>query len=242
MAQTSAERVEPAVESTVRTLEPVVIEDIRFPATVNFPKLALGIAAFEANRKLAPEAKLSFRVIDLTTYTTPLKISWESGDKSVPIEPGSDGSLKLSDPTALGDRDAVLVLNRKINEVRIQPQVLSPGMSPAIQRMGDLRLLCEVTWGMEKDEAPASFRATSWLLGSPCKGKRAGMDMVFASNSFVTGVEITQGLRTLPLPLNATRTAVNVPIHDRIWGNDAVIRANLEKQPRPEKTEAQAGL
>lgn len=242
MAQTSAEQAEPAAESTIRTLEPVVIEEIRFPATVNFPKLALGIAAFEVNRKLAPEAKLSFRIVDLTVNSTPLKVRWESGDKSTPIEPNSDGNLMLQDPSALGDKEAALVMNRRIDEVRMEPEVLSPGMSQMIHRMGDLRLLCEVTWAIKKAESSAGTRALQWFLGSPCTGKRAVLTMNSAPNTRVLDLEITQGQRTLNLPPNATRTGVNVPIHDRSWGDDAVIRINLEKQIPPPPTEAQAGL
>lgn len=223
-------------------LAPTTIEEIRFPATVNFPQLALGIAAFEANRKLAPEAKLRFNFVDLASHATPLKMRLESGDKSTPLEPDSEGNLSLPDPGKLGDKDAVVVMNRRIGEVDVQPQVFSPGMSPTLLRMGDLRLLCEVTWGMKKPESSATMRALWWMAGGPCKSKGAVFTVKLPNGSLAQDIEIAQGQRTLHLQPNAARNAFVVPAYDRSWGDDAIVRVQLEKPPTPPQTQAQPGV
>lgn len=244
IAQTSTEQTAPAPTApasaaAVATLAPMLIEEIRFPATVNFPQIARGIAAFEANRKLAPDAKLSFSFVDLTAYATPLKIRRESGDTSVLLEPDSDGNLNLEDPSSLGDKDAALVMNRRMGEVRVQPHVLSPGTSPTLLRMGDLRLLCEVTWGMQKSEVSATVRGLYWMLGGPCKSKNSALNIQTAKNTRAQEVEIAQGQRTQRLQPNAARNAFSVPIHDRSWGDDAIVRTKLEEMPTPPQTETE---
>lgn len=201
---------------------PVVIQGLGNPATASYANLLRGLAAFDANRQLAPNAKLTFSVIELKKAELPLALRLETQDKVVDISLNSDGDFVLPSDVTAGTCDGELVANRREGEIVIGPRILSPGFTQATQRLGDIRLWCEVAWAIEQDPASIKVRTFSLLMGGICKSSRV---KIFQRHygGILDSVELSQNERRIAIPVSREKNAFSLPLHDRSWGDDAAV-------------------
>lgn len=124
----------------------VEVAAVRNPVEKSYRRMIAGLDLFEANRHLAPQASLRFRLLprqpDVDMRGIVLKVVGESFATLVPL--AADNSFALDrDDRALAE-DASVIPNRKRSSMTWRPMVRSPGLAENARRLGDLRLECIV--------------------------------------------------------------------------------------------------
>ncbi len=151
---------------------PVLVQGLGNPATASYAKLLRGAKAFADNHALAPLAPLRFRVVDVKKSDVPTKLRLEAGDTIIPITLDDQGLFELPAVDVVGSADGELVTNRKAGEVMVGPYIASPGTTRESQRLGDLRLWCEVSWAIEGDDAPMMVKMLNSVTSGTCKSAK----------------------------------------------------------------------
>ena len=214
----------------------VVVEGLGNPATASYTSLLRGLAAFDANKQLAPNARLTFNVIELKKAETPLALRLEMQDRVVGIPLDSAGDFVLPKDLTVSAGDGELVANRREGEVVIGPRIHSPGFSQTSQRLGDIRLWCEVAWAIEQDPASIKVRAFSLFIGGVCKSPRVKIFQKYYGG-ILDRVELSQNEKIVKIPVSQERNAFSLPLHDRRWSDDATVtliyKDNSESLSRP---------
>jgi len=199
--------------------------------------LAAGMAAFEEERELAPQAVLRFRLLlsPGVAVLDNIALTLVDGDHMAAVLITPEGFFQLD--RARRGAGARLAVNRNGAQFdgnrAPQPDVRTPGLPGNVRRLGDLRLECQVKMAMAK--ATLSFMqgiAISALGGSdwcaPRKGGGYGVDTAEP----VAHATLSEGTRVLSLPARG-RNAVTVPIADRAWADDALVTFVRAPPPAP---------
>jgi hypothetical protein len=218
----------------VQEFSPVLVQGLGNPATVSYANLLKGVAAFDGNRQLAPQAPLLFRVHDRTTSSTPLTLRLEVGDKIVPIEVTTEGLFSLPSASEVGATDGELVANRRAGSLTLGVHIQSPGFGNEYRRLGDHRLWCEVFTVIDDDDASPLLRLKVLLNGGWCKSSRLRLFQHQPWKATVTGVEMSEGDRRIAGLIHAGKNSFYVPVHDLTWSNEATFRLTFgPAQPTP---------
>lgn len=168
LAIVQAEPAAPAPAADVTPAE-IVVNGIKDPYYLSPKQLAGAVAAFNKWRPtLAPEARLLFRVGMLkgASYDG-LELTLRSGEERIPIQLDARHRFVLPEVTGRW----TLVANRSRDSLVILPLTLSPGTSDGERRLGDLRLQCQVEWGLQRSQTSVFVRGFYTSAGG-CGSKK----------------------------------------------------------------------
>jgi hypothetical protein len=217
----------------VRADEPVPsvhVAGIADPEMRSYRNVAAGLDAFDANRALAPNATLRFRMrhADGAPANTgdglQLRLSSDDGNfqETVPIDDA--GLLTVARNQAAWDADATFILNQKNGLYTGHPEVRTAGLPDNVRRLGDLRLECRVTIAIVKEQMPFLAKAavnTLMMTTDWCTKKDFHYGVMGARPG--ARAVLRDGDRTRAL--QTQRWNVLVPIGDPAWPDDALVES-----------------
>lgn len=227
-AQTVDSNVSSNRSTVMQEFSPVLVQALGNPATASFASLLRGVAAFNANKQLAPEAPLVFQAFDRSQLGIPLSLRIETEDKIIPIEVNKEGLFTLPSADDVGVTDGELVANRRSGNLIIRPKIQSPGFGNEYRRLGDHRLWCEVVAAIDEDNASLPLRLKVLLHGGMCKSSRIRMFQMYRGEETLARVELGQGDRKIAGIIKVEENSFYLPMHDLSWSNDATFRLTFE--------------
>jgi hypothetical protein len=202
----------------------VLVNASKSPFSIDAKALRRAAAAFDKDRSLAPEAPLRFRATDRAPTDEALRIWIERDDDVETIAVGADGLLSLP-PTAFA-KGARLQANRSGKDLKMLPEILSPGTTLRVRRFGDLRLQCRVTLSFTLDELPLYIRAMVPPVGMVCNSKNfgyyvyTGFQVESAEIRGADAYKAVRGDKSMAITKGGDYVA---PLHDRSISDDAII-------------------
>lgn len=212
-------------------VQSVHVTGIADPEMRSYRSVAAGLDAFDANRALAPNATLRFRLrhADGTPVTADdglqLRLASDDGSfqEAVPID--AAGLLTVQRSDAARDADATFILNRKNGQYTGHPEVRTAGLPDNVRRLGDLRLECRVTIAIVKEQMPFMARAAinALMMTSDWCAKKDFNYGVMAAQAGARAV-LRAGERSRTLETHGWN--VLAPIGDPAWPDDALVEMN----------------
>lgn len=213
-----------AQEGAAAAAETVQVSSIKDPALRPYRRMLRGLDAWEEKRGLAPNASLRFEL--WTAEGKPaapeglqLRIAGNQVDIALPIDP--DGSFVLPRSQEAWGDEADLVSNRKKDQIRWRPRVRTPGVPEHARRLGDLRLECEVSAAVRKEEIPLLYRAGALAAGGLCNLPMVGY--VYRAPRKLASATAVAGERKLALVLHENGEAYMAPLRDKSWDNETLV-------------------
>lgn len=213
-----------AAPAAAEPVETVTVSTIKDPALRPYRRMLRGLDAWDEKRGLAPAARLRFEL--LTQDGKPaqpeglaLRIAGDKVDIPLPID--ADATFVLPRSQEAYDDEADLLLNRKKDQFRWRPQVRTPGVPEHARRLGDLRLECEITQAIRKEEIPLLYRAGAVAAGGICQLPMVGY--IFRAPKRLASATVVSGGRKAGLALHEGGAGYMVPMRDKSWDNDALV-------------------
>lgn len=204
--------------------ETVPVSSIKDPALRPYRRMVRGLDVWNEKRALAPTASLRFEL--WTADGKPaapdglrLRIAGDQVDIAMPID--ADGSFELPRSQQAWDDEADLVLNRKKDQFRWRPRIRTPGVPENARRLGDLRLECEVSAAVGKEEIPLLYRAAAVAAGGLCRLPMVGY--VYRAPQRLASVTVVSGERKARLPLHGAGEGYHAPLRDPSWDDESLV-------------------
>jgi hypothetical protein len=234
-------------DTSSQPIQTVTVPYTRDPVDKSYRKMIDGMARFERDHALAPQATLRFQLLprspSVDMHGITLRVIGDHITIPVPVAPDNTFVLPRNDQ-ALRE-DAAVVANRKTTSMTWRAQVLSPGVPAGMRRLGDLRLECRV--GMEAGLVSNSSPLFGWLSDALAGADKVcnspdGNYLFFAERPLFS-VTLQAGNRTEVLPFRMlyaggeqTRAMLPycdcqvlvdrtyyVPIWDKSWPDDTLV-------------------
>jgi len=219
-APSFAQEAEPAAPAA----EKVEVSSIKDPELLPYRRMVRGLDAWQEKRALAPQAELRFEL--WTKEGKPaspegltLRIAGDKVDIALPLD--ADGTFVLPRSQEAWDDKADLLSNRKKDQIRWRPRVRSPGVPENARRLGDMRLECEVSMAIRKEEMPMVMRAGAVAAGGMCKLPMTGY--TYRAPRPLASVTLVSGERKSRLPVMASGTQFYVPMRDKGWDDETLV-------------------
>jgi hypothetical protein len=222
-AQESMQAGVPA-ESAAADAPVVEVSGVRNPALKPYRQMLKGVDAFEAHRALAPKAPPNFKLVSdngaVAFDTVSLTIS---GDHtSVPVALAPDGSFTLVRDQAAADDNADLVSNKKKSQLGWHGDIHTPGVPDNARRLGDLRLECEISWAVTREDMSFLTRNGLGLLGGPCHTAR--IKLHYLAPKPLASATLVSGEGRLALTVDRKNPRVFQPVlADDGWNDDSLV-------------------
>jgi hypothetical protein len=219
-------------ESTPADAPDVVrVTGVRATPWKSYRAMRAAMEAYEKHRDLAPDAEFSFGVVLPGTQPLPpnfaLRVRTPDG-KDYPITMnGKAFALPILPDDAL---DGDLVTNLKGVPIKIGIRVETPGVAAGMDRLGDLRLTCQI------DQALARFddNFLARLIRPNVCETASGHWWMAPGWSPSGGAFVVEGQRSAPLE-SGNRMGIaryRVPLQDTSWGNDALLDFRYTGNPK----------
>jgi hypothetical protein len=155
-----------------------------------------------------------------------------SGDHvSIPLPLGQDGTFSIPRSKEALDDDADMILNRKKNLAYWRPHIHSPGVPENARRMGDLRLECEMSWAVIKQDMSFVYRYPLIAAGGMCHAPLIALH--YWAPRPVKSVTLVSGERRQALAVVADGRGFMPPIKDLGWDDDSLFVYEFADQPAP---------
>jgi hypothetical protein len=208
----------------------VAVHGIRDPETKSYRAMLKGVRVFEGKKALAPDATLRFKLRPVIQSKNEqpeliLRIVGDHTSIQVPVSP--DGTFSIPYDAQAVDDDAEMVLNKKRDIFRWRPAVNSPNIPDDARRLGDLRLECEVLWGVEQENLGFVKRNFLRALGGPCQSSK--VNTYFNPIKPVRSATLISGSRTLPLAVANNGRNVYVQLFDSSWDDNSVVKLDFSE-------------
>lgn len=202
----------------------VEVSGVKDPALRPYRQMQKGLEAFDKHHALAPKTSLRFelwtadhKMPDPAGLT--MRIAGDTVDIPVAIDEKATFALPFSREAA--DENAELILNRKKDQMRWRPQVRSPGVPDNARRLGDMRLECEVSWAVMKDEVSFVARMAAAPFGGMCHAPLIGL--FYRAPKPLAAATLVSGERKQALALHNKGTGFLAPLRDKSWDDDSLI-------------------
>lgn len=223
-----------ATEDVDEEVSTVIINGVKGASRMHYKSMLKAVATFEENHQLAPAADLKFSVCSNPALPAPIALQVETGDdKLMPIKVDADCRFTLPKAEVVGSTKGDLISNRK--KFSINPYVRTPGLADDVNRLGDLRLACEVTWTLLKESDEGSFltrmaiKTAVSLAGGLCHASNFGFGVT--EKKKLRSVELVSGDRHLPLGIRKGKNNYSPPLYDKTWPDDALVKLTYEDEP-----------
>jgi hypothetical protein len=221
-----------AQDAAPAAVETVQVSSIKDPALRPYRQMVRGLDAWEEKRALAPNASLRFEMVTadgrpVAPDGMQLRIAGDKVDIALPID--ADGSFVLPRSQEAWDDKADLLLNRKRDGFRWRPRVRTPGVPENARRLGDLRLECEVSAAVRKEEIPLLYRAGAVAAGGLCNLPMVGY--VYRAPKRLASVSVVSGERKTRLVMLDNGEGFHAPLRDKSWDNEALIVYQFAQAP-----------
>lgn len=205
--------------------EQVQVSSIRDPELQPYRRMVRGLDAWdEKHARLAPQASLRFELWSKEgKLASPegllLRIAGNEVNIALPLDGEATFVLPRSQDAL--DDNADLLLNRKKQQFRWRPRVRSPGVPENARRLGDLRMECEVSAAVRKEEIPLLYRAGAVAAGGICNLPMVGY--AYRAPRQLRSAVVVSGDRRSGLPVMEDGKVFHAPLRDKSWDNDALI-------------------
>jgi hypothetical protein len=235
----------------------VEVHGTRNPVDKSYRKMLQGLARYEQEHALAPQAVLRFKLLPRVpgVEMRGITLTVRGDNVSLPVPVADDNSFTLPRNEQAWREDAALVANRHTLSMTWRADVRSPGVPDGLRRLGDLRLECLV--GMEAGLVSNNARLFAWLgelLNRPDRVCHADDgNYLFFSERPLFAVHLRDGERqaTLPgrmlyaggmtgpseLPFCDCQMLLDrsyfAPLWDRQWSNDTLLSFEYMDEPAP---------
>ena len=236
-----------AADEAVRELDPVHVNAMRDPEVRKYKVILAGLDAFDRHRQLAPSVdRLQFRATARQKDESPAPLGARLvGDDgfNLPLAIDAAGRFTVPRSEAAEDAKSELELNRKRRLYRTAPDVRTPGLAANQRRLGDLRLECQVTVAMAKEEIGLFWTMTlnTILLTSDwCSffSEKRNARFGFPADGRLSAAVLREGERTLDLQFKGD--GFEVPLGSPDWSDDAVVELRFA-EPAAESVAAAPG-
>jgi hypothetical protein len=205
----------------------VEVKGLKDPDMRSYRSVAAGLDAFDKHHAMAPGVdQLRFRLVAATgakalpMSAATLHIVGSNSATAVPI--GADGVFTVPrDATARAD-NADLLLNHKKGVFKTRLEVRTPGLPANVRRLGDLRLECQATVAMIKEDMPwhlnlflnGVFQTRNWC---------GTQDFIWEADTpgTLSGATLVSGARREQVKISDRKFMI--PIGDTAWPDDALI-------------------
>lgn len=221
----------------------VEVSGVKNPALRPYRIMSRGLDAFDKHHALAPQADLRFELWDQdgtvpSTAGLTLRLAGDAVDLPLPVD--ADATFVLPRSQEAFDGNADLILNRRKEQMRWRPRVRSPDVPANARRLGDLRLECEVSWAVTKDDLSFLARTAVGAAGGFCRAPL--VTMRYRAPQRLAAVNVISGERTAPLALMEGGRSFVVPLRDKSWDDDSLIVYQFADgaTPAPQKEEGAA--
>lgn len=230
-AQDAAQPVEAESEADKK----VEVSAVKNPALRPYRIMARGLDAFDKHHALAPQAGLRFELWNADgsipqASGLALRLAGDTTDLALPVDAEATFVLPRSQD-ALAD-NADLVLNRKKEQMGWRPRVRSPGVPEGARRLGDMRLECEVSWAVMKDQVSFVLRTAMSAVGGMCHSPMTAL--WYRAPKRLVSATLVSGERSRPLTLNAGGDSFIVPVRAKEWDNESLIVYRFADAAAPE--------
>lgn len=215
---------EPAPPADAAPVEKVQVSSVKDPALRPYRQMARGLDVWDERRVLAPKASLRFELRTLDGQMAKpdglqLRIAGDKVDMLLPID--ADATFVLPRSQEAMEDNADLLLNRKKDQYRWRPLVRTPGVPEDARRLGDLRLECEISSAVRKEEIPLLYRAGAAAAGGMCNLPMVGY--VYRAPRALASATVVSGERRQALVLHEKGSAFMAPLRDKSWDNEALV-------------------
>lgn len=202
----------------------VEVSAVKNPALRPYRIMSRGLDAFDKHHALAPQAELRFELWN-ADGTIPdaqglnLRLAGARVDLALPVDEQATFVLPRSQDAF--DDNADLVLNRKKTQMRWRPRVRSPGVPENARRLGDLRLECEVSWAVTRDDMGFLMRTAVTAGGGLCHAPMIALG--YRAPRPVTAVHLVSGERTQALTVQDNGRGYVLPVRDKSWNDETLV-------------------
>ncbi|RZA32369.1 MAG: hypothetical protein EOP92_26385 [Lysobacteraceae bacterium] len=201
--------------------EVVRVTGLRAIPWKSYRAMRAAMDAHDTYRTLAPHAVFSFGVVLPSGQKLPpnfaMRVRTPDGTEYPVAMEGTLFKLPVLPDDLL---DADLVTNLKGVTVKIGILMETPGLPPGMDRLGDLRLTCQIERAINRIEDDLVARL---LRPNVCETSKGSYWMAVRLPS--DAATLVEGTRTLALERRdqAHRTTYRIPLHDASWGNDTLV-------------------
>jgi hypothetical protein len=199
------------------------------PSQIAYKNLMNAMDAYQENRAYAPKAPLRFIVQPLNPaeVLSGLTVAISGGTLNASLQVDKDGTFEAPNLEPAIAKNSLIVINRREGTILLKPYVNSFNAASDTRRLGDLRLECEITWAMEKDDLSIIERSALRLIGGLCGSSQS--KVTYRVIKKLQGANLVSGGRKLALPIDKTGYGFSPPVHDRSWPDDAIIELDFNK-------------
>jgi hypothetical protein len=221
----------------INSIENVTVQGKATGEVKRYRDLLAGLDVFEAKHSLAPNAAiLRFRLSPMPAAGlqdgASLRIVGRNVSIVVPV--AQDGSFVLPRDQAAYDADAELTWNRARGLEGFAPVIKSSGVPNEMQRLGDLRLQCEVSAAIGKKELNFLWRSmVSALIGSDwCNGRRKDIGTVsFDAPAVFESLTLVDGARRKTYRKGPRASTYSIPVNDFSWPDSTLVEFEFSPAP-----------
>jgi hypothetical protein len=187
----------------------------------SYRAMRAAMEAYANYKNLAPDAMFSFGVVLPPGEKLPpnfaMRVRTPEGTEYPVTMEGRLFKLPILPNNVL---DADLVTNLKGIPVKIGILMETPGVPPGMDRLGDLRLTCQIDRAIDRVEDGLFARL---LRPNMCETSNGSYWMAVRLPS--ASAALVEGMRTAPLEHRdiAHRTEYKIPLHDVSWSNNTLV-------------------
>jgi hypothetical protein len=220
-AQQEADPAAPAAEAAQQTVQ---VSGTRDPQLKPYRQMLKGVDAFDAyHTKLAPRAEMRFELREGNGAppVDGLALNIVGDTVRIPLPLAPDATFTIPRSKEAADDDADMILNRKKDQVMWRPHIRSPGVPDNARRLGDLRLECEMSWAVVRQDMSFVMRNSLSVAGGLCHTGMVALH--YAAPRAVKAITLVSGERREPLQVFKDSQRFRIPLHDSSWNDETLV-------------------
>jgi hypothetical protein len=223
-AVNAQQEAEPAPTANAAADPVVQVSGVRDPQLKPYRQMLKGVDAFEAfHNKLAPQADMRFELREgnRAPSVAGLSLNIVGDNVRVPLPLETDATFTIPRNQAALDDNADMILNRKKDQVMWRPHIRSPGVPGNARRLGDLRLECEMSWAVVRQDMSFVMRNSLSVAGGLCHTSMVAL--YYAAPQPVKAIALVSGERRQPLQVDKDGRRYSIPLYDRSWNDETLV-------------------